>query len=96
LIKYSEKEFNKSEVIKEIRDKCKYLFNKDCREMSIRLVRFKGNTGIIKCSHMERDNTIRILKSIQNISSEKVEVITVATSGTIHSLIKKHMKINVL
>jgi RNase P/RNase MRP subunit POP5 len=65
--------------------------------MGIQLVQFEGNTGIIRCSHVERDNTIRILKSIQNISSENVEVTPVATSGTIRSLIKKHMtKINVL
>lgn len=76
-------------MLKEIRNKCKNILNKDCKEMGIRLVQFERNFGIIRCSHLERDNTIRVLKSIQQISSQKVEVIPIATSGTIRSLIKK-------
>jgi RNase P/RNase MRP subunit POP5 len=83
--------------VKEIRNKCKNIFNKDFKEMGLSFVQFEGNTGIIKCKHIERDNTVILLKSIQHISSEKVEIIPIATSGTIRSLIKKHMThINVL
>jgi RNase P/RNase MRP subunit POP5 len=55
------------------------------------LIRFDGTTGIVKCKHTEKDNTIKLLNSIKNISSNKVSVETYGTSGTIKALIRKHM-----
>jgi len=52
---------------------------------------FDGEKGIIKCKHVEKENTIKLLKSIKKVSSTKVEVDTLGTSGTIKSLIRKHM-----
>ncbi len=55
------------------------------------MIRFDGTTGIVKCSHTEKDNTIKLLNSIRNISSKKVTVETFGTSGTIKALIRKFM-----
>jgi len=59
--------------------------------MGIYLVRFDGQKGIIKCNHIEKENTIKLLKSIKKISSHKVSIETLGTSGTIKALIRKHM-----
>ena len=84
-------QIKKDDVIYEIRKKCKQLFNNDCKEMGIFLMRFEKDTGIIRCNHIEKNNTIKLLTSIDNISSNKVNIKTLGTSGTIKSLIKKHM-----
>jgi len=91
VVKTLDKNLNKSEMLREIRRQCKFIFNKDCREMGIRLIRFDGAAGILKCNHLEKENAIILLKSIKKIGSNDVEVATIATSGTIRSLIKKHM-----
>jgi RNase P/RNase MRP subunit POP5 len=59
--------------------------------MGISLIRFDGNKGIIRCNHIEKENTIKLLKSIKTISSYKVDVETLGTSGTIKALVRKHM-----
>lgn len=81
-------------MINEIRKQCKVFLNKDCREIGLRLIKFDGTKGIVKCNHVEKENTIKILKSIKKISSQKVDIETVGTSGTIKTLIKKHMSDN--
>ena len=50
------------------------------------LIRYDGKKGIIKCNHIEKENTIKLLTSIK-----KVKIETVGTSGTIKSLIQKHL-----
>jgi len=59
--------------------------------MGIYLTRFDGEKGIVRCNHIEKDNTIKLLRSIKNIGLKKVSIETLGTSGTIKSLIKKHM-----
>jgi len=59
--------------------------------MGIRIIRFEENRGIVKCNHIEKDNTIHLLRSIREISSGKVKIDTLGTSGTIKALISKHM-----
>jgi RNase P/RNase MRP subunit POP5 len=61
--------------------------------MGIRIIRVNGNTGIIKCNHIEKNNVITLLKSIKKIGSQNVDIDTIATSGTIRSLVNKHMKV---
>ena len=58
--------------------------------MGLKLIRFDGFWGIIKCKHIEKDKTISLLNSIINIKSNPVKVQTLGTSGTIKTLIKKH------
>lgn len=83
--------FSRHEMIKVIRKKCKQLFGEKCNKERIYLTRFNGKKGIVRCKHTEKKDTIELLRSIQNISSHPVKVETVGTSGTIKSLIKKHM-----
>ena len=74
-----------------IRLQCNHLFNKDCKDIGVSLIRFDGEKGIVKCNHTEKKNTINLLKSIKKISSNKVDVETLGTSGTIKALTRKHM-----
>jgi RNase P/RNase MRP subunit POP5 len=67
---------------------------KDSSEIGIRLIRFEDESGIIKCNHIEKENVINLLKSIKKIDNYDVEVDTIATSGTIKSLINKHFKLS--
>jgi len=41
--------------------------------------------------HTDKDDTIKLLNSIKNISNDKVDVETFGTSGTIKALIRKYM-----
>ena len=88
VINNSDKEFTRSEMNEGLQKQCHYLFNRGCNELGIRLIRFNGTAGIIKCNHVEKENAIKLLQSIK---SKKREVTTIATSGTIRSLMKKHM-----
>ena len=81
----------KPDMISKIREQSLTLFDKNCNSMGVYLIRFNGEQGIVKCNHIEKENTIKLLKSINEISSNIVEIETLGTSGTIKSLIKKHM-----
>ncbi len=35
--------------------------------MGIRLIKFNGKKGIIKCTHIEKENTIKLLNSIKKM-----------------------------
>ena len=56
------------------------------------MTRFDGEKGIVRCNHIEKENTVKLLKSIRKICSHEVEIETLGTSGTIKSLMKKHME----
>jgi len=64
--------------------------------MGIYLIRFDGRKGIVKCNHIDKDKTINLLTSIDNINSHKIKIKTLGTSGTIKSLIRKHMDKEIL
>jgi RNase P/RNase MRP subunit POP5 len=85
------KQFSKEDINQELKSQCFHLFNTNCYKKGIRLIRFEDNTGIVKCMHTDKEDTIKLLNSIKNISSDKVNVETFGTSGTIKALIKKHM-----
>ena len=59
--------------------------------MGLYLIRLNDDKGIVKCNHIEKENTIELLKSITNVSSQKVNIKTLGTSGTIKALTKKYM-----
>ena len=84
----------KFEINNEIQLQCKNLFNKNCESMGIRLISFNGKKGIVKCTHTEKENTIKLLNSIKNISLNKIDIKTIGTSGTIKALIKKYIDNN--
>ncbi len=83
--------FKKADIIYELGSQCKRLFKKDCKDMGLYLIRFNDDKGIVKCNHIEKENTIELLKSITNVSSQKVNIKTLGTSGTIKALTKKYM-----
>jgi RNase P/RNase MRP subunit POP5 len=60
--------------------------------MGIYLTKFDGEKGIVRCNHIEKENAIKLLRSINKIYSNEVEIKTLGTSGTIKSLMKKHME----
>ena len=91
VVNNNDNQVDKSSIFHEIRRICNKKYNKNLKEMGIRLIRFNGSSGILKCNHQEKENTILLLQSIKNIGSNKVQIIPVGTSGTIRSLIKKHM-----
>jgi len=88
-IKSNNKTPIKSFIQKEIQRQCKSILNKESKEMGIKIIRINGNIGIIKCNHVEKNNVIMLLKSINKIGSQDVNINTIATSGTIRSLINK-------
>lgn len=94
IVKKFGKNLDRSILLDEIRNTCHQLLNKDFKEMGIRLIRFNDSTGIIKCNHLEKENTILMLKSIKKLGTKKVEIEPIGTSGTIRSLIKKHIPKN--
>lgn len=79
-------------MIREIKAKCRNIKDKDGKEINAFLTRFNGEYGIVRCSHIHKDNVIELLCSIKSISEESVDIKTLGTSGTIKALIKKHMK----
>jgi RNase P/RNase MRP subunit POP5 len=75
-----------------IRRKCKEHFEKNPFEINLKMIKFKDNYGIIRCKHTEKENVINLLRSIENINDKSIKIETIATSGTIKALIRKHMK----
>jgi ribonuclease P/MRP protein subunit POP5 len=84
--------FTKKQIIEEIRKKCPFFFEKDCKEVGIYLIRYNDGKGIVRCKHTDKETTIKLLKSINKISDNKVIIETIGTSGTIKSLVRKHFK----
>ncbi len=78
-------------MISSLRAECESLYHKPCSAYGIFLTRFQQNKGIVRCYHLEKIRTIQVLKSITSINRMEVEVETLGTSGTIKSLIKKHL-----
>jgi len=78
-------------MINTIRKNSEKICKKNFKEMGLFLVRFNGLQGIVRCKHTEKENTIALLKKTDKIKDEKVTIETIATSGTIKALIKKHM-----
>jgi len=83
--------FEKQDMLRVLRKQCTILYNKNFKEMGLFLTKFNENKGILRCKHTEKNNTIDLLRSINKIGPEKVEIETLGTSGTIKSLEKKHM-----
>lgn len=82
----------RNEIITALRSECKLLFRQPCSTYGIFLTRFDGNTGIVRCYHLEKSRTIQMLSSITNIEHTPVTLKTLGTSGTIRALIKKYLK----
>ena len=75
--------FDKKDLIEVVRRQSMVLFDRNFKEMGLFIVRFNGIKGIIRCRHTEKENTIKLMKSIEIIGTRKVKIDTIATSGTI-------------
>jgi len=82
---------DKKDMINALKQQCRKKLKKELKDLGIFLIRFDGHLGIVRCNHIEKDNTIDLLNSLNYVSSQKVKIETIGTSGTIKSLIKKHM-----
>jgi RNase P/RNase MRP subunit POP5 len=83
---------DKKELISEIKDQCKKMFDRDFKNLGLYLIKYNDKgMGIIRCKHTEKENTIKLLSGIKKIGSKKTNINTIATSGTIKTLIRKHM-----
>lgn len=79
-------------MIFEIRNQCKKMFDRDSKSLDLHLIRYSDKgMGIVRCKHNEKENTIKLLLNIKEIGSKKVSIKTIATSGTIKTLTRKHM-----
>lgn len=83
---------NFSELDKIIKEKCKEKLGKEPKEIYLKMIKFKNNYGIIRCTHIEKENIIKLLRSIDKVGNISVKIETIAISGTIKALIRKHMK----
>ena len=85
------KVFTRHEMIDEIKKHCQMMYHTHCRTYGFFLTRFQKNKGILRCFHKEKDKAISLLTSIQKINKTSVNIETIAASGTIRSLIGKHL-----
>lgn len=68
------------------------MFDTDYKNLGLYLIKYnEKGMGIIKCKHTEKEKTIKLLSDIKIIGDTKININTVATSGTIKTLICKHM-----
>ncbi len=77
-------EFNS--FLRELRHMCDVVFHTTIKDMHIRLIRFDGYSGIIRCSYTEKERVIKLLQAITKVDSKKLKVTPKVTSGTIRSL----------
>jgi RNase P/RNase MRP subunit POP5 len=86
----SQKKVSRKQMIRSIQTNCHHLFHNPCKTYGIYLTRFTGKKGIIRCYHTAKNETIKLLQSITQIDDIPVSIETIATSGTIKSLLRKH------
>ena len=72
-----------------LKHKCQEQYHQDSEKFGVRLIRFNGHMGIVKCFSQEKDRIVKLLQSIEQISAKKVHISTIATSGTIHALLQR-------
>jgi len=71
---------------------CQSLFSSTCKEKGFFLVHFNGNAGILRCPLTELENAKTLLQKIDTINNTSVTINTLATSGTIKSLLTTSLK----
>lgn len=59
------------------------------RGLNLHLISFDGRYGIVRCPHLQKEEAIDYLRSIQRMRGTSVKVITHLTSGTIKSTKRK-------
>ena len=69
IIKRSSKKqyIKRSDLNSNIRKHCRNIFNTDCVDKDIHLIRFNGDKGILKCNHVEKEKAIKQKQIIHQI-----------------------------
>ena len=88
--------FTRRDVIQSLQDQCLKQYQNPCKTYGFFLTRFYQNTGILRCFHTEKDRALQFLHLLKTIDNIPVTIKTIGTSGTIKSLIKKHLNGNTL
>lgn len=73
---------------------CQNLFNKECKDLGIYLIKLNQKYGIVKCNHLEKDKTIKLINSIKKVNLTNVKIETLGTSGTIKTLLNKYIRVD--
>jgi RNase P/RNase MRP subunit POP5 len=55
------------------------------------LVLFQQGQGVVKCSHLHKDDVIRVLQSIRRVGEREVRIRTLGTSGTVRKTVRKYL-----
>ncbi|MFQ5837208.1 MAG: Rpp14/Pop5 family protein [Thermoplasmata archaeon] len=55
------------------------------------LVLFRRGQGIVRCSHIHKEEVIQLLQSIREAGGREVRIRTLGTSGTVRRAMKKYM-----
>ncbi len=55
------------------------------------LVSFQRGVGIVKCAHRDKQEVIKLLKTIRRVGSREVHVRTLGTSGTVRKAMGKYV-----
>jgi RNase P/RNase MRP subunit POP5 len=69
---------------------CQQHFHTTCKDFGIQLIRFNGTQGILRCTQLNKDQTLSLLSSISTIKKQKVEITPLGASGTIKSMVQKY------
>lgn len=80
----------RKDMIATLRLACNIIFQCSLKEKHFYLTRFNGEKGVLRCKHTQKQSAITLLTSITHINSHPVSITTIATSGTIKTLLKKH------
>lgn len=56
------------------------------------LVEFRGTLGLVRCTNLTKDETIRRLAGVASIGGQPVRVVTIGTSGTIRRAEEKYLR----
>ncbi|MFO7677704.1 MAG: Rpp14/Pop5 family protein [Thermoplasmatota archaeon] len=81
---------NKNDFMQALQQNCQHIYHMNWRTMGIKLIHFNGKAGIIKYPYDKKEKIIYLLSSIHQIGRQQSKISTIATSGTIRSLLKKH------
>lgn len=56
------------------------------------LIHFREGKGIVRCSHVAKEEVIEALRSISSIGSREVTLRTLGTSGTVRGAMEKYIE----
>jgi len=75
----SEEKIDRKELMEAIHNFSGKPMQKD--RLSVMLL--QENKGVVRCQHTLKEETLRLLRSINNVGGKKVQLRTIGTSGTI-------------